>query len=428
MVFRKFDRLLFAKGESTAGTAATITTSADFYEVIEPTFTVTPLMFERFTKSQTLTPQVQTAPGTGIAAPIATCEISFGVEMAGPGTAVSSGTAPKVGNLLKACGLKETAAVDVYAMTSTTYVGGPFFHQENIEGSAGSYSSSDAESYGCNAYGDTEFWHTNGGTISPLTIVSEHSGAAATASSGTSTQTGVGYMPDTSTTDDLAGTTLTMRLYLGGGAYVEMIGAKGTCDFTFTHGDRCVMNFTFTGVLASYTEGSEPADHSYTAEVPAAFINTGLSIGPDVSASAYYTGALFNSMTMSLGNEVTIREDSNAANGYAYAVITARAPSFTFNPDAILSSGAYSFWGSFLGKVPMRARWSVGSTAGNRCDFRVTSGQFSGISDGDRDTVSILDSTTNLTGGNFGSSIITVGGTPSGSTFGSDNEFTILFR
>jgi len=61
-------------------------------------------------------------------------------------------------------------------------------------------------------------------------------------------------------------------------------------------------------------------------------------------------------------------------------------------------------------------------------DFRVPSGQFAVISDGDRDSVSIFDSATTLTGGMFGSTVITPAGDPSGSTFGSDNEFFLLFR
>ena len=426
MVFRKFDRLLFAKGETTAGTKIGITTSADFYEVIEPTFTITPLMFERFTKSQTLTPQVQTVPGTTMALPVATCEISFGVEMAGPGSGVATGTAPKVGAMLKACGFVEE---DVYAYTvAAAYTGGPFFHNENIEGTGGAYSASDGVSWSCNAYGDTEFLASTAGALTTTAIKSQHSGATVTAGgTGAGTRIGVGYSPSTAYTGDLAGSTMTMRLYLGGAAYVEVIGCKGTVDFTFTHGDRCVMNFTFQGVLDTYTEAAVPTDGTYTAEVPPAFINTGLSLGPDTSASAYYTDALFNSMSLTVGNEITVRENTNSAKGFSMGIITDRSPSLTFNPDAILVAG-YNFWTAFLGGTPARMRWSVGATAGNRIDFRVTSGQFTGIADGDRDSVSILDSTTTLTGGSFGSTITTVAGSPSGSSFGSDNELFILFR
>jgi hypothetical protein len=429
MVFRNFDRLVFAAAETTAGTAATIDTSTDFFEVIEPTFTVTPLMFERFTKSQTLTTQVQTVPGTAKATPVATCEMSFGVELAGPGTAVSSGTAPKIDRLLRACGFAPLT-IYKYSVTANSYSGGPFYHLENIEGTAGSFSSADAKSFGCNAYGDSEFLAFSATTLGTTAIKSEHSGATATATGTAASQLGIGYAPATIYTDTLANSCITLRMVVGGGGeYVEMKGAKGTFEMVFTHGDRVVVNFTFTGVLNEYNEsGSYPTNHSYTAEVPPAWIGTGMSVQEDTSETALWTSALFNSMTLTMGNEVTVREDTNSSDGYAHAVITNRAPQLTWNPDAVLSTGNYDFWDKFLKGSPARMRWSVGTTAGNQIDFRVTSAQFSGIADGDRDTVSVLDTTTMLTGGSFGSSIVTSGGDPSSSKMGSDNELQILFR
>lgn len=431
MVFRNFDRLVFVAGEgANAGTAATIDTSTDFFEVIEPTYTVTPLMFERFQKSQSLTTQVQTVPGSAKGTPVATCEMSFGVELAGPGTAVASGTAPKIDRLLRACGLAPLT-VYRYSVTANSYSGGPFFHNENIEGTAGVFSSADAKSFGCNAYGDSEFLAYSATSLGNTSIKSEHSGASATATGTTATQTGIGYVPATAYTDDTTNTTVTIRMVVGdGGEYVEMKGAKGTFEMVFTHGDRVVVNFTFTGVLNEYkdTSVSYPSNHNYTAEVPPAWISTGMGVQEDTSETALWTSSLFNALTLTLGNEVTVREDTNSADGYAFAVITGRAPQLTWNPDAVLSTGNYDFWDKFLAGKPTRMRWSVGSTAGNQIDFRVTSAQFSGIADGDRDTVSILDTTTMLTGGSFGSSVVTSGGDPSSSTMGSDNEFQILFR
>lgn len=428
-MFRNFDRLLFAASESTPGTAASIATNTDYMEVIEPSFTVTPLQFERFTKAQTMTTQTYTAPGSAKSTPVATCEITFGMELAGPGSGVSSGTLPKMDRLLKACGLAPLTAY-TYPVTGTSFSGGPFYHLENVEGrSSGSFASTEAVSLGCNAYGDTEFWARNATTLSAATITAEHSGATCTATALPATQVGVAYCPTTIYSDDTANSTVTLRLYQGGGAYVQAKGCKGTFEIAFVHGDRAVINFTFTGVLDSYTEsGSTPADHSYTAEVPPAWINTGFKVGTDTGTSAYWEGALLNAMTFTGGNEVAVREDTNATNGYSQAIITNRNPQLTFNPDAVLSSTRYDFWDAFLAGTPMRLRWSVGSTAGNRVDFRVTSAQFQGIADGDRDTVSILDSTTMLTGGQFGSSIVSSGGDPSGSTFGSENEYQILFR
>ena len=432
MVFRNFDRLVFAVGEgSSPGTAATITTANDFFETIEPTFTITPLMFERFQKSQTLTTQVQTVPGSAKATPVATCEMSFGIELAGPGSGVSGGTAPKIDRLLRACGFAPVTVVK-YAATATSYTGGPFFHNESVDGvSSGGFVSAEAKSFSCNAFGDAEFlaYSPGGASLGGTTVKSQHSGAECTVVAA-KTDLGVGYVPATAYTDDTTNTTLTIRMIVGGGGeYVEMKGAKGTFEINFVHGDRVVINFTFTGVLEEYKDAAValPADHSYTAEVPPAWVSTGMKVQEDTSNTAYWETSLFNALTLTLGNEVTVREDTNSADGYAHAIITGRAPQLTWNPDAVVS-GTYDFWDKFLAGKPQRMRWTVGTAAGNTIEFRVTSAQFSGIADGDRDSVSILDTTTMLTGGSFGSSIITSGGTPSSSTMGADNEFQILFR
>ena len=64
MAFRNYDRKLFAATESTGGTAATITTATDFIETVAPTFTITPLQFERQPKTMTFTGAPMTVAGS----------------------------------------------------------------------------------------------------------------------------------------------------------------------------------------------------------------------------------------------------------------------------------------------------------------------------------------------------------------------------
>lgn len=436
MVFRHYDRKVFAALESTGGTAATLTTSTDFFETIEPSYSITPLQFERTPKVSTFTPSVMTTSGTAKSAPVSQVEFTFGIELAGPGAAVASGTAPKMSDLLKACGLSETADVAEYEVTSTSFTGSPIFNNEGIEGTAGSYSAADGYAWTDHFYGDSGLLvpFATGGALTATSVKTQHSGGAVTASdTDAPTRIGVGYRPFSAGSDnDTSNTSLTMRMYLdGAGTYVEGIGMRGTFEVAFVHGDRVVVNFTFTGVLNSYTEsGSDPTDYTYSAQVPPAWINTGLEMQTSTTLAANFDGALFNAMTFTLGNEVAVREDTNAAKGYSSAIITGRTPSLTFNPDAVLSSGNYDFWDAFLGGDPVRMRWTVGTAAGNKIQFRVSAAQFTGLSDGDRDTVSILDSTTTLTGGSYGSSVMSMSGTSTqtNSERGFDNEFGILFR
>lgn len=432
MVFRPFDRKLFVATQATASTAATITTATDFIETIEPTYTITPLMFERTPKSSSMTAAVQTVPGSAKTSPVSQIEISFGVELSGPATGLVTGTAPPIGKLLKCCGMAEYANIGKYAVTSTTYAAGPFFHNENIDGHASSYAAMEGIAWSNNTYGDADFLcQATYGTLGNVGIKSQLSGAVAEASATTAgARIGVGYAFSTAATDDsTTHTSATMRLWLGGAAYVEGHSMRGTVDFNFVHGDRVICQFTFTGILNTQVDAAQPTDYTYTAKIPPAWTNTGMEIAPVEAMSANYAGSIFNSMTLSTGNEVVVRENTNSADGYQSAIIQGRTPTLTWNPDAELAATNNDFWSYFLAGTPTRMRWTLGDTTTNKVDFRVSAAQFTGISDGNRDTVEVYDSTTLLTGGNFGSSVISAGGeVQTSKDKGMDNELFILFR
>lgn len=432
MAFRNYDRKLFAKTEAAGGTGSisATPTATDFIETVAPTFSITPLQFERQPKTMTFTGAPMTVPGSAKSLPASTIEFTFAVELCGPGTAVASGTAPEFDALLLACGL-EKDNVFKYATTNTTY-DGTFFNKENIDGTTGGgYSSSVGKSFGDNAYGDTDFLATSAVALTggDSKIEGQRSAKEVAVTATSVTQIGVGYRPKSANSDDTnANTSSTIRLYLDkAGSYVEGVGCRGTFDIAFVHGDRALINFTFQGVLNAYVENSDPTDYSYTMQVPPAWINTGLQFGLADSVAANYTGALFNAMTFTLGNEVAMHENTNVRSGYKSAIIQSRSPQLTFNPDMVLST-AYDFWNAFLSGAQSRLRWTLGSSAGNKVEFRCSAAQFTGITDGERDTISVLDSTTMLTGGNYGSSLITEGGTQTSSTLGADNEFQLLFR
>lgn len=428
-MFRNFDRKLFAKLETTGGTAVT-PGAADFIEVHNPTFTVTPLMFERQPKTMTLTPAPMTVPGTSETAGVSIIEFSFSVELAGPGTGVSTGTAPEFDALLQSCGLEKA---DMYKadVTAGTWAGsdGAIRNREGLD--VTTYATPENHALGDTAAYDDEVWVRGDTDFSGTSLVTQTGTASCTLASATTTQTGVAYLPSTAySDDDQASSSCTMRLYLDkAGTYVEGKGCRGTFDMAFVHGDRVLINFVFTGVYNTYNEsGSDITTYAGSGEVPPAFINAGLSFAKTAVRADYWSDALFNSMTLTLGNEITVRENTNDSDGHRSAIITGRAPTLTFNPDAAIASANLDPWERFLSGEMTRMRWSVGSTAGNRVDFRISAAQFTGVTDGERDTVSVLDSTTNLTGGNYGSSYMSNAGTRTSTTFGADNEFIFCFR
>lgn len=430
MVFRKHDRKLFAALESTGGSAASITTSTDYIETSEPTFSVTPLYFERTPKAGSMTMPVATVPGTADTSPVSTVEFSFGVELAGPGSDLASGTAPKIGTLLKACGMEETTTIYSRSITGNLSSAGPLLNREQVTGTSGPDLFSDT------FYDDGTLYLRDSTSLSSTTIAGQASSVGGTAGDTTTTRVGVGYMFNSDAGDGgLASTSATIRLYLNDdGSYIEGKGMRGTADFNFVHGDRVLVTFTFTGVLNTYVDGSgtDVTNYSFSSKVPPAFIAPSAGIQVSQTASAVMSSTLiFNSMTLSLGNDVTVRENTNEADGYDQAVITGRTPTFNFNPDAVLATtaGNLDFWNSFLSGAIQRMKFTVGSATGNKMQFKMPAIQFTGITDGDRDSVMVLDSTCNLTGGNYGSSLLSDGSTTKTNTdIGIDNELAIIFE
>ena len=428
MVFRKHDRKLFAGLEASGGSAATIDTTTDYIESSEPTFSITPLLFERTPKAGSMTKPVATVPGTGDLTPVATVEFGFGMELAGPSADVAAASnAPRIGTLLKACGLAETAAL--YSVGIGNVAGGPLLNREMATAGTGPAVFTDT------FYDDGTLYCGEATALSSSAVVGEVSAATAVAT-GSTARVGVGYRFRTDRGDGGVGnSSATIRLYLDdNGSYVEGKGMRGTADFTFTHGDRVLVNFTFTGVLNSYVDGAgtDVTDYTYPTKVPPAFIAPSAGIQVSQTSSDVMSSTLiFNSMTLSLGNDVSVRENTNAADGYDQGIITGRTPTFGFNPDATRTNvvGNLDFWNSFLSGAIQRMSFTVGATVGNKIKFKMPAIQFTGITDGDRDSVMVLDSTCNMTGGNYGSSLLSNGATTKSNTdLGFDNELAIIFE
>ena len=135
-------------------------------------------------------------------------------------------------------------------------------------------------------------------------------------------------------------------------------------------------------------------------------------------------------MNVNIANEVTVRENVDAGSGYDVAYITGRNPSMTFNPDATrlaVAGEKADLMDRFLSGESTRASLTVGSDAGNKFLFKMPALQFTGLADGNRDEVMVLDSTTSLTGGDYGSSVQDradgANSTTTNQRLGTDNEF-----
>jgi hypothetical protein len=245
------------------------------------------------------------------------------------------------------------------------------------------------------------------------------------------------------------------------GAYIQGQGCRGNVEFVFTAGDRVLMNYTFTGRVVYYTDsgsandapvlpGSCSLNNQYSESdcttatgtwrpqtPPPAFVGVNLGIQDSSyssSSAAPVTSLIFTTATINMGNEITVRENMNASSGYDVAYITGRNPTMTFNPDAV-DSTTFGFWDQFLSGDVTRAEFTVGASATPSTGlftFRMPAMQFTGIADGNRDEVMVYDSTTTLTGGDYGSSIELTHDAQSASShrlsprLGTNNEFVLF--
>lgn len=454
MAFKTFDRKLYAALESAEGTsiAPSDLTSA-YIETTEPTFTITNRMFERNPTRMSITQVPQTVPGTAntAGAPSATIEFTFGVELVGTGDIT---TAPRWGRLLQSCGFTggtvHSATTDAITNDGTDQPN-CLLHRERFSSGTG-VNFNDAEDKGrviSDTFENETLYFSKGAGGGTGNIADDEKicgevtdGTPYLTASSASAADASGYAFSPSSGAVLGGgntSSLTIRLVTGSsGEYVEGVGCRGSVEFAMVAGDRVLMNFTFSGRLNAYltaADGDMDNPVADTLGIPPAF--NGVSLGIQMSNFATtspaptVTSTIFNSMNINIANEVTVRESVSAASGYDVAYITGRSPSMTFNPDAV-TEATYGFWDRFLSGEITRAALTIGSTAGNQFYIKMPALQFTGISDGNRDEVMVYDSTTTLTGGDYGSSILeppasaTTLSTQVNPRLGTNNEFVLF--
>tara|TARA_A100000172_G_scaffold17068_1_gene9348 strand:- start:919 stop:2304 length:1386 start_codon:yes stop_codon:yes gene_type:complete len=458
MAFRTFDRKVYFALESTEGTYLEPNNSAGYIETTEPTWTITNRQFDRNPTRGSITPVPMQTPGTSKTAPSATIEISFSVEMAGSGTAA---TAPRWGSLLKACGMEAAdglndagsadaqralyrSAIGNLAGTNAPYT---MFHKENIgaNGSDTTYGTSTRSGrvIGDTGYDDGELFYIKAGASNVPQDTEPICGATSLArgvQSGTTAASGCAWFP---TSDERLGggaySSLTMEFVVNSqtastGTAISAVGCRGNVEFVFVAGDRVLMNFTFTGRLHGYTEGLTFTPVAEGRPIPPSFDGVDMTIQDSsygATSAAAVSGLIFNALTINMGNEVTVRENVEVASGYSAAYITGRTPTMTWNPDAVLA-GTYDFWERFLVGETSRTKLNVGTTAGNKFQFKMPAVQFTGLTDGNRDEVTVYDTTSTLTGGDYGSSIQedfdntgTAAGAATNKRLGTNNEFVL---
>lgn len=186
--------------------------------------------------------------------------------------------------------------------------------------------------------------------------------------------TNVEYDPASTAID-----TLTMALFADG-VITKIRGARGTVKLTHKVGEPVMMEFEFTGVLDSVTDGVMLTGVTYEATIPQKFQDASLTIG------SY--AAILSALELDMANAIALREDANSVDGILSALITSREPKGSFDPEMDLIANE-DFIGKWTGNTTSTFTETIGSVAGNKLVITAPKLQYMEVSDGDRNGIAL---------------------------------------
>jgi hypothetical protein len=404
MTYHSFDRQILCKTETTEGTAIAVA-AADYIDTTaDIDLSFEPVMNERdlVRPGHTKVPDLFSSTGLTSGTMVGTGTMTFTVEMSMKSGSTPTATAPQWAPLLKACGFEEITGVKRIGMGAIST--GPMFNREQVEVSA----ASKALAVGTHFNGDSYFYHTevSGGLSASDACTGRASGGTFT-TSGASAAVGIAYLLDTDTSSG-DGSSCTIQLYRAG-KLVTFKGCRGSVAFEFASTNRVLMTFTMQGVLHTVATGAKVPTIAIGHALPSTFDDATLKVAEHAS-STMFTSAFFDSLSLDLGNEITIRSNANSTAGFKSGQIVGRAPTMTMNPDAVLggttSATVFDFYANWVTGASVRAEWKVGAGMDAQSAlFRAPALVIEGVSPGDRDEVEVDEISAKLTGGFYGDSV-----------------------
>ena len=166
---------------------------------------------------------------------------------------------------------------------------------------------------------------------------------------------------------------LTIGVYEDGIVHT-IAGARGTVRFSGRVGEVLLAEFEFTGVWMGVQDAPLPSP-TYDISNPPAMI------GGQVTVDTYTP--VITSFSLDIGNSVDMREDFTSSTGYRSALITARNPRGSFDPE-MTPVATYDWFGKWKDGVSSTLSVAVGSVQYNRVKFDAPNIRYAGISEGDR--------------------------------------------
>lgn len=121
---------------------------------------------------------------------------------------------------------------------------------------------------------------------------------------------------------------LTMGVYEDNAGLKKVLtGATGNMNIAFASGQMVVLNFSFSGVWQDVTDNTALPAPTYPTDLPLSTLGAVMTLG-GVSTPCW------NSLTIDLGNEVSLRPCATKAKGFVSSLITARRMTGQLDPES----------------------------------------------------------------------------------------------
>lgn len=396
-----YDRaVVLAKIETTFGTDAIPTASSDALLVEDPQFSYDVTQLERNNVSATISPETMRVGRK-------TASVSFMVEVRNNGN--TSGTvAPMVGRLLRACGYSETqftgtatikssAPLDVktpspstgtFTFTKTAAYTGTLPRTVTLLVTTAGGSGTVRFTVSAPAIGDLPAISTTSVAMTSGSAFALANGATITPTVGTSfvvgdkytielEPAGYSYKPVSNNFESA-----TLYVYYDGLLH-KMTGARGTFTVEGTGNAYAKFNFTMTGNYVPVADAAMPTTPVYESQKPDFVELAGLQW---TDATGATTSVCASQFSIDAGNEIAIRECINSAAAYEGALIVDRAPTLSFDPEAV-TVATHDFFGNLASGAQLQWFVRVGTIKGNVVSFVAPNLQYSNVQYGNRNSL-----------------------------------------
>ena len=166
------------------------------------------------------------------------------------------------------------------------------------------------------------------------------------------------------------------------GLLMEFNGCRGNVVLSAIAADKARLSFTFRGKPAAPVDAAFPTISNTDTTSALRVESATFTVGGDVLS--------INGLTVDMQNEVEFADDITQANALGEAVLGARLPVGTINPEAVLvaTKDLYGIWSA---NTQQAIALSLGSVAGNQVAISIPDARFRELTPGDRQGAFIYD-------------------------------------